>query len=179
MYAFNRDLDVLQASLDSFQELPIPTAYAADTQVAQVTGNYNGVVRVSDGLYNTPSLIFFSGGTFTPSLNPIDLTSTSTRLITNNGDNIPYIVGDTAQGTTTPTQSLQLVGSTATTLTGVTITDWNTQSGTLVTTLGLPADTLGVVYYGTKEYAKIQEGGVVAAGGGEGGGGGGGPITPA
>jgi prepilin-type N-terminal cleavage/methylation domain-containing protein len=137
---------------------------------ARVVGNYQGVIRVANGIYNTPSLIFFSGGTFTPSPTPIDLTSTTTRLVTNNGTNIPYALQGATQGTVTPPQSLAAVGSTATSLTGVTITDWSTQSGTLATTLGVSKDTIGTVYYGTQEYAKIL------AGGGSGGGGGSSPT---
>jgi prepilin-type N-terminal cleavage/methylation domain-containing protein len=161
----NTDSLLLASVQETLQETLVPTAHAAGTQSARVVGNYQGVIRVVNGIYNTPSLIFFSGGTFTPSPTPIDLTSTTTRLVTNNGTNIPYALQGTTQGTTTPPQSLAAVGSTATSLTGVTITDWSTQSGTLATTLGVSKDTIGTVYYGTQEYAKIL------AGGGSGGGG--------
>lgn len=77
--------------LTTLLDQAIPLAYAAGKQVARVAGSYQGVVRVGTTLYNTPSLIFFSGGTFSVAPSPIDLANTNTRLITNNGENLPYL----------------------------------------------------------------------------------------
>ena len=147
-------------NLSNLQPFPqielIPTVYAAGNYESRISGNYSWIIKVGNTLYNPPSLIIA-----TTNAGTVDLTSTATRFVTHKGTNLPYLVSGAVQGTETPTETLTKVGSTASSLTWITLTNWKTESGSLKTSLGYPIEKIGIAYYGTtKYYTEVVSGNV-------------------
>ncbi|MDD2565378.1 MAG: prepilin-type N-terminal cleavage/methylation domain-containing protein [Candidatus Gracilibacteria bacterium] len=140
---------ILENPITFNNNLFTPFVYAANSYTSKVSGNYSGILKKDKTIYNLPSLLFSNSGT-------IDLTQSTTYFIADKSHNLPYKsdVSDLIN-IQIPSEILELLGNTSTSITGITIPDatyWNSNSGTITISIGYPIDIIGVTFFGSTKY---------------------------
>lgn len=113
------------------------------TYQSHIVGNYKGILRKKNMVYNLPGLIFTGSG---------ELTSSGTFFVVEKSKNIPYKIDPNTPDNSELTPFLyQYLGSPATGLKTIAIEDWNSQSGSISEELWYPVDKIGYEFFG-EEY---------------------------
>ncbi len=147
-YIYGTDTNYLTYQISTILEnynanIIIPTTYAYWYK-AKVVWNYTWLLKKSSKVYNIPSIIFTWSG---------DLTSNQTYFVIDKGENLPYKVSWNDSGNLNSTQILKSITSKDNlTITGVLISDWDSNSWSLSQTLGYDIDEVWIAYYGEKKY---------------------------
>ncbi|MDD2565462.1 MAG: leucine-rich repeat protein [Candidatus Gracilibacteria bacterium] len=134
-----------------YSNLLIPTIYSAtaNTYQSKVSGNYKGIIKKQVGtnmnIYNVPSLLFTGSG------NLVSTGLGGTFFVADKSTNLPYKIDSTTpDNSISPDKILALVGNTATTVTGVIVTESN--YNTLTGILGYNEETIGIATFGITKY---------------------------